>query len=187
MQTILDKRNFVTASGIFIEDPANITESDINIHDIAVHLANECRYGGAVRYSVAEHSILVSQLIKQSSVRVYGLLHDAHEAYTKDLPSWIKYHTPDLNKIADHVQATIFSALNMRQLSEFPDVTDIVHYADELAFSIEVRAFFSQFGYCGRINVPDSFRYMVPCFDTPGEAARAFENIFYIYTYTGEL
>jgi 5'-deoxynucleotidase YfbR-like HD superfamily hydrolase len=73
----------------------------IDIRDIAHHLSNQCRYSGAVRvhYSVAEHSVRVCELLERQgasrTVRLWGLLHDASEAYLVDLPSPVK-HAPEM-------------------------------------------------------------------------------------------
>jgi uncharacterized protein len=82
----------ITASGKRIDlklmDPAAI-----DIQDIAHHLAQINRYAGAAKrpYSVAEHSLLVADILAAEG---YGnapillkaaLLHDAHEAYINDL------------------------------------------------------------------------------------------------------
>lgn len=70
---------------------------DVNINDIAHALSNQCRFSGHTRvhYSVAEHSVRVSRLLKDwgCSVEVqrWGQLHDASEAYLVDLPSPLKY------------------------------------------------------------------------------------------------
>lgn len=65
------------------------TEDMICIEDIAHHLSIENRYNGASKfaYSVAYHSILVCQNCEQ---KLEGLLHDASEAYIKDLSPRIK-------------------------------------------------------------------------------------------------
>jgi len=45
-----------------------------------------------VFYSVAEHSVRVSEHLKKCALeQLHGLLHDAAEAYLIDLPSPIKY------------------------------------------------------------------------------------------------
>ena len=65
--------------------------NSIHIADIAHALSMICRYGGHVReyYSVAQHSCLVAQLLAPR-LRIYGLLHDAAEAYLGDVVSPLK-------------------------------------------------------------------------------------------------
>src|SRR6266852_1065778 len=64
------------------------TEDMIYIEDIAHHLSIENRFGGATKfpYSVGYHSILVSKHC-QKGLELDGLLHDAAEAYCKDITS----------------------------------------------------------------------------------------------------
>ncbi len=73
---------------------------DITIADIAHHLSNLCRFTGAVRlfYSVAQHSVEVSMSIapllvtgRHRTAALYGLLHDASEAYLMDIPRPLKH------------------------------------------------------------------------------------------------
>lgn len=73
---------------------------DLAIEDIAHHLSHLCRFTGAVRlfYSVAQHSVMVSIAMaphlvtgRQRSLGLYGLLHDASEAYLMDVPRPLKH------------------------------------------------------------------------------------------------
>lgn len=69
--------------------PLNPDPETICIEDIAHALSNICRFTGHCNefYSVAQHSILVSQFWVDPMV---GLLHDASEAYICDIASPIK-------------------------------------------------------------------------------------------------
>lgn len=68
-------------------DYANPSVLSISIEDIAHSLANICRFSGHVKtfYSVAEHSVRVSELCSKEN-KLWALLHDASEAYCSDLP-----------------------------------------------------------------------------------------------------
>lgn len=62
------------------------------IEDIAHGLSNECRFGGhtAVFYSVAQHSVLCSKMGRGDNQKFDMLMHDATEAFLKDIPRPIK-------------------------------------------------------------------------------------------------
>jgi 5'-deoxynucleotidase YfbR-like HD superfamily hydrolase len=69
--------------------------SDFTIDDIAHGLANICRYSGQCSsfYSVAEHSILVSETAK--GFEFEALLHDAAEAFLGDITRPLKQMLPE--------------------------------------------------------------------------------------------
>lgn len=85
---------FGTASGrvVYAFSP-NVDE--IDIEDIALSLAKQCRFAGHVRrnvwhYSVAQHSVHVSYACHPEHALI-GLLHDAAEAYIQDLIRPVKH------------------------------------------------------------------------------------------------
>ncbi|MEA2011983.1 MAG: phosphohydrolase [Verrucomicrobiota bacterium] len=84
-----------TFSGKVI-NPSNPNVDFIDIEDIAHSLSLQCRFNGHCRtfYSVAEHSIHTSKYLAQQNYSaklcMWGLLHDASEAYLADIPRPVK-------------------------------------------------------------------------------------------------
>ncbi len=85
-------------------DPLDPVADEIDVGDIAVALANHCRFGGHTRryYSVAQHSCIVSdELVARGAdahEALWGLLHDASEAYLTDMPHPLK-HRSELGRL----------------------------------------------------------------------------------------
>lgn len=79
-----------TYLGVWI-NPLNPDPSLIYIEDIAHALSNSCRFTGHVKkfYSVAQHSVLASNLVRPE-LALTALLHDASEAYLSDISKPIK-------------------------------------------------------------------------------------------------
>jgi uncharacterized protein len=77
--------------------PLDLSPEDINIEDIAHSLSNLCRFNGHCKqfYSVAQHSVLVSQGVLSHN-KLTALLHDATEAYCGDMIRPIKT-LPEMN------------------------------------------------------------------------------------------
>ena len=80
-------------------NPFDPDPSQLDVEDIARALANVCRFGGHCRafYSVAQHSVIVSELVEQrggDAEDVFAaLMHDASEAYLGDMPHPIKHRS----------------------------------------------------------------------------------------------
>jgi hypothetical protein len=99
----------------------NVFEPDIkaiNIIDIAHALSMCTRFNGHLHqyYSVAEHSIYVSELVPKEFA-LAGLLHDASEAYLSDIPRPIKAMIPEVKLIENKVMTLIFKKYGITKYS----------------------------------------------------------------------
>jgi len=107
----------------------------ISILDIAQGLANEARYNGHTRgfFSVAQHSYLASHLVPYSCA-LEALLHDAAEAYCKDIPRPLKELLPDYQAVEARVDKAIRAAFGLPV-----DMSPAVKHADLVLLATERR------------------------------------------------
>lgn len=94
--------------------PLSPRAEHVDIEDIAHALGNMCRFGGhtARFYSVAEHSWWVSQIVPKEDA-LWGLLHDAAEAYLVDVPTPIKPHIPGWAQVERAVEQVVAEAFGL--------------------------------------------------------------------------
>lgn len=140
----------VTYSGIEF-DPLKPDPKLIRVHDIAHHLSNICRFGGATskHYSVAQHSLLVASLMPAETGalgQLVGLLHDAAEAYLTDMPTPIKRSTflAGFVLLEQRLMQAIEEALVYPEgvtLSDIIPLIPVVKEADQTALLLEGRKF----------------------------------------------
>jgi hypothetical protein len=117
--------------------PLDPRPEEICIEDIAHALSNICRFTGHCSqfYSVAQHSVYVSTHVSDANA-LWGLLHDASEAYLCDIARPVK-HSAELMgyRIAEkRLQSVI--AVKFGLSPEQPDEIDV---ADKLLLVTEAR------------------------------------------------
>jgi hypothetical protein len=126
-------------------DPASIS-----VLDIAAALAKINRFNGHTSrpYSVAEHSLYVCQVMEREhgitnpTALMCGLMHDAHEAYTTDMPSPAKQAIDMLTgggwrRFEAGVQAQVLLRFNLRDAMRVWQ--GLVHRADLVLLATERR------------------------------------------------
>lgn len=115
--------------------PIDPRPEDINITDIAHGLSHVCRFGGHTRefYSVAQHSVIVSQIVP-SELALVGLLHDASEAYLGDMVRPLKLSMPEYRRAEERLERVIAEVFGIA----FPYPPEIKH-ADNVALMTERR------------------------------------------------
>ncbi len=95
----VDTQRITTYSGRHI-NPLKPRTGDAPIVDVAHALSLMCRYAGhcMYHYSVAQHSVLVMEIVKLLYGEEYAkiaLMHDAQEAFLCDIPRPIKQLLPE--------------------------------------------------------------------------------------------
>jgi hypothetical protein len=104
-----------TFTGIRILNILNMVEADVDIRDIARSLAMQCRWGGHVRhfFSVAEHCVLLSRFAESRKIKKILLLHDASEAYFREIPKPIKIAVPAIREAEQRCHQVICSRFGL--------------------------------------------------------------------------
>lgn len=167
-----------TASGrrFYIFRP---TADMVHVEDIAAQCGNLCRFTGAVRkfYSVAQHCVLVSHLVPAEHA-LWGLFHDASEAYVNDINRPTKRGLPQYREMEQRILVAICDRFGLPR-EEPPCVKD----ADRMMLAIEARDLMPNptlwsLAY-GEIQPIQGIKIdPLP----PEEAARAFLNRYYQLT-----
>lgn len=177
---ILDYR-IITSQGHHVDLSIGPTPEQVNIEDIAHHLAYQCRFVGACKrfYSIAEHSIYVALLAGPNMFRPYFLLHDSPEYCLHDLTRPLKLlfrsHTDIYDKLTIKYEKTIFPALGLsyekyKQLEK--DIKDV----DLFVYSLERKSLFGEFQSMGLPS--DHPLYKAPFGMPPEEAEALFIKTF---------
>ena len=175
-------------------DLLSVKPEDIDLADIAWALAHTCRFMGHPRrhYSVAEHSINVARLLPEP-IKIYGLLHDAHEAYIGDISTPMKRALAALSG-ADHfgfehwldrIEQPVINAIHKKLGVPWPvspHVMAAVKYADVTMGEWELRQLFDGYkvpeGELSTLPMPTWGVDDVGCADATA-AADLFEHLVF--------
>lgn len=124
--------------------PTNESTDDVNLEAIAFALSNNSRFCGHTNkfWSIAQHSMLVAKFIENElayeiygvgldvdKAMLYGLLHDASEAYLSDICRPIKQFLPDYADYENLVQTKILRAFGIED--EAKEYRKYVKIADD--------------------------------------------------------
>jgi hypothetical protein len=123
-----------TGKAFWLLDPR---PEDVCIEDIARGLAYQCRFNGHTKrfFSIAQHSVLVSQHVgNDRSVQLWGLLHDAAEAYLGDMVRPLKLFMPEYREAEARVTRCIVERFGLS-----PEEPMIVKSADNTVMATEKR------------------------------------------------
>lgn len=111
--------------------PLDPRADEICIEDIAHGLSMQCRYAGHCLqfYSVAEHSVLLSRALPDE-LKLWGLLHDAAEAYVLDVIRPLKPALSGYREIEDRVMVEVCQRFGLNYLGSPSSMPSMVKEAD---------------------------------------------------------
>ena len=155
--------------------PLNPLPNEICIEDVAHALSLICHFAGQCycHYSVAEHSIYVSELAQKMmldaarerqlkctpevlnlarEIALWGLLHDASEAYLCDVPTPIK-HAPGIGQLYQGHEARLMDAI-VERFNLMPHEPSVVKTADRILLNTELRDLMTGASYSADV-LPD--------------------------------
>jgi uncharacterized protein len=144
---------FLTFKGHHIDLMKGPEKHQVDIEDIAHHLALQCRFGGACKhhYSVAEHSILCARhAIPMYSV--YFLLHDADEYLLQDMTGPMKRmifgmdykNNPHYKNIFNRIDRQILEALGLSEIA-FLNLYKDIKAVDNKMYTLEKKFLFGNY------------------------------------------
>ena len=157
-------------------NPFHVRKEDIDIVAIAHSLSLICRYNGhcKVFYSVAEHSVRVSDIV-EPEYRLAALLHDAAEAYWGDVIRPLKYNLPVIQEEEEKVLKVVMNRFDVDYSKE---VREAVKEADNIVGATEGRDLMYHVETWGKLPPPLAKR-IVPVNSTLAEIM--FYNCFNEY------
>lgn len=175
------------SGGQFFYDEEFREQSTIKIQDICCSLARKPRCAGHGQrvMSIAEHSVVVSYIVEALGggkyAQLHGLLHDAHEAYSGDMPSPMKRYLKrkfgwDIKEVEADLTEHIYAKLNIAMPGL--EASTIVQQADQIALYFERQLNMKKqkpWPFTDKLQPPAHFGYLFE-FNDPSDAAERFKN-----------
>jgi uncharacterized protein len=151
--------------------PIDPRPEDVDIADIAHALSLMCRFGGHCTrfYSVAEHSLYVSAVASPDSL--WGLLHDASEAYISDIVRPAKRFIAGYREIEERILAAVRVRFGLSPVC--PESVRRADMAVLAAESVQVMGSPPE-----PWDLPESPADIVVRFLSPADAEREFLEVF---------
>jgi 5'-deoxynucleotidase YfbR-like HD superfamily hydrolase len=164
--------------------PLDPKAEEVDIEDIAHALSLVCRFTGHTYcfYSVADHSLRVSKLAEQlmmadhgplplrvkaaREMALWGLLHDASEAYLCDVPSPLK-RAPGFGQLYKDFECNLMEVIKER-FNLSPHEPEIVKDADRILLNTEMRDLMdvptedAEQWQCGSAQLPETIYPLDP-------------------------
>ena len=164
-----------TVSGRWV-NPFDPDPEQLDPADIARALANQCRFGGHCRafYSVAQHSVIVSELVEErggdADDAFAALMHDATEAYLGDMPHPLKHRSP-LGAAFKQAEDQLEEAL--RDRFDIKPGVSAIKLVDRALLATERRAFSAETWHWPELDGVEPLDLELTAW-SPDEAAEAF-------------
>lgn len=131
--------------------PLDPKPEDVRLEDISRALSQICRFNGHTKepYSVALHCLNVSKFLKEwgcdELTQLYGLLHDAAEAYIGDITRPFKMCLADIGclKAFDDIEVDVTEAIYRHFNIHCPDEKQagVVKEADNYVLALEAKRY----------------------------------------------
>lgn len=113
--------------------PIDPKPEEIYIEDIAHALAMMCRFNGHCTrfYSVGEHSLIISHMVPVEDA-LWGLLHDASEAYIADIVKPAKPHIQGYMEVEARIMGSVAKRFGLPEvMPKSVKAADRILLADE--------------------------------------------------------
>jgi uncharacterized protein len=135
---------FKTASGLKF-NIFNPREDQVCLTDISLGLSNNGRFTGQSNhfFSIAQHCLLVVDLLPNNiivnnpGIEIMALMHDAAEAYIKDMIKPLKIYFPVFKKIEEKIMKVIASKFDLNL-----ELMPIIKKYDKQSQLIEYKLFY---------------------------------------------